>query len=43
MIMFKVQNSLRFQVTGVIMDTRASIDLNTLDTQSILEELSNIS
>lgn len=32
-----------FQVTGVIVDTRASIDLNTLDTQSILEELSNIS
>jgi len=30
-------------VTGVIMDTRASIDLNTLDTQTILEELSNIS
>lgn len=32
-----------FQVTGVIVDTRASIDLNSLDTQSILEELSNIS
>jgi len=32
-----------FQVTGVIVDTRASIDLNTLDTQTILEELSNIS
>ncbi|XP_011684942.1 PREDICTED: UPF0668 protein C10orf76 homolog isoform X2 [Wasmannia auropunctata] len=30
-------------VTGVIVDTRASIDLNALDTQTILEELSNIS
>ncbi|XP_039313643.1 armadillo-like helical domain-containing protein 3 isoform X3 [Solenopsis invicta] len=30
-------------VTGVIVDTRASIDLNTLDTQTILEELSNMS
>ncbi|XP_015127642.1 armadillo-like helical domain-containing protein 3 [Diachasma alloeum] len=30
-------------VTGVIIDTRASIDLNALDTQEILQELSNIS
>ncbi|XP_057332001.1 armadillo-like helical domain-containing protein 3 [Microplitis mediator] len=30
-------------VTGVIIDTRASINLNALDTQAILQELSNIS
>ncbi|XP_043268628.1 armadillo-like helical domain-containing protein 3 isoform X1 [Venturia canescens] len=30
-------------VTGVIIDTRASIDLNALDTQAVLQELSNIS
>ncbi|XP_015178119.1 PREDICTED: UPF0668 protein C10orf76 homolog isoform X2 [Polistes dominula] len=30
-------------VTGVVIDTRGSIDLSTLDTQAILQELSNIS
>ncbi|XP_034943068.1 armadillo-like helical domain-containing protein 3 [Chelonus insularis] len=30
-------------VTWVIIDTRSSIDLNSLDTQAILQELSNIS
>nr|XP_050867697.1 armadillo-like helical domain-containing protein 3 isoform X2 [Vespula vulgaris] len=30
-------------VTGVVVDTRGSIDLSTLDTQAILQELSNIS
>lgn len=30
-------------VTGVIIDSRGSIDLTTLDTQAILQELSNIS
>ncbi|CAG5089099.1 Similar to armh3: Armadillo-like helical domain-containing protein 3 (Xenopus laevis) [Cotesia congregata] len=30
-------------VTGIIIDTRASINLNALDTQAILQELSNIS
>ncbi|XP_012288870.1 UPF0668 protein C10orf76 homolog [Orussus abietinus] len=30
-------------VTGVVIDTRSSIDLTALDTQAILQELSNIS
>ncbi|XP_078032643.1 armadillo-like helical domain-containing protein 3 isoform X2 [Augochlora pura] len=30
-------------VTGVVIDTRGSIDLNALDTHAILQELSNIS
>ncbi|XP_076631828.1 armadillo-like helical domain-containing protein 3 [Colletes latitarsis] len=30
-------------VTGVVIDTRGSIDLSALDTQAILQELSNIS